>query len=736
MTITDNEQTLVSLERVNDGLEAGPTSAVFRVRQTAATAEPTVVALVVTGTAESGADFQAFSGPATIAAGQTSTTINVSILDDALLEGDESIIVTLQQITSGSSQLAIDASADQVTLNIEDNDTATVSLAGGSVVEGQTGQLTLTQSAASPETTVITYEVAGTASSGTDFQQLGGSVTIPAGATTASIDVSTLQDALVESDETIQITLISASGSSQVSLNPTASSATLTLTDDDAAQVSLVAVRDAEESGSVVGEFQVRLSTASDSDTTVRYIVTGSATAGTDYIALSGSVTLAAGETTATIMVAAIDDALSEGSENIALTLSQVDGDEDITLNAELSQAAIEIIDDETPSVRVEAVQDAGEPQGVGRFRISQTLMSPNPTVIRYQMGGVAIAGTDYVALGGQATIPAGETSVLLDVAAIDDDRAEGAESVTITLIEIVSDDNTLEIDAQGDFAELDILDNETGLLRLTASTLTLEEDTTDAFFTITQDGVTDSDTVVSLQVFGSATAGEDYQTLPTEATIVAGQTSVMIPLVMIDDTLVEMQESIELTLAGIVSGSIVLAIDDTADEVTTVINDNDSATVSLGAISDTIEGGAAGAFEIVLSQPSSTDTVVTYTLNGSADSSDYSPLSGEATIPAGANSTSVVLQPVDDSVVESSEFVSIVLSGIVSPNPNITLDATSSSGQLVIEDNDSALVAVVSDNGGRESGQPVRFIVSLDRAELQRHDDHLRVDGHGDAWR
>ena len=72
------------------------------------------------------------------------------------------------------------------------------------------------------------------------------------------------------------------------------------------------------------GQFTVTLSKVSDTDTVVAYTVTGDATPGSDYTALSGTVTIAAGLTTATIDVSLLDDSLLEDHETVTVTLSSI----------------------------------------------------------------------------------------------------------------------------------------------------------------------------------------------------------------------------------------------------------------------------------------------------------------------------------------------------------------------------------------------------------------------------
>ncbi|RYE11811.1 MAG: hypothetical protein EOP51_32570, partial [Sphingobacteriales bacterium] len=82
----------------------------------------------------------------------------------------------------------------------------------------------------------------------------------------------------------------------------------------------------------------------------------------------------------------------------------------------------------------VASTPNASEPSTGGAFTISIQNASTNATVVSYTVSGSALAGTDYTALTGTATIPAGSTSVVVPVNVIDDQIVEGTETVIVTL--------------------------------------------------------------------------------------------------------------------------------------------------------------------------------------------------------------------------------------------------------------------------------------------------------------
>jgi len=93
--------------------------------------------------------------------------------------------------------------------------------------------------------TNVTFTVGGTATSGTDFSTLGTSFTFLANTNFATITTNVLGDNLVETDETVIVTL---TGTNNVGVTIGATDeATITITDDDTAELSIVATTQASE---------------------------------------------------------------------------------------------------------------------------------------------------------------------------------------------------------------------------------------------------------------------------------------------------------------------------------------------------------------------------------------------------------------------------------------------------------------------------------------------------------
>jgi len=188
---------------------SGTTDFTFTVSRTGSTVGNVDVTYAVGGKAVSAADFGGVlpTGTVTIADGATSTIVTIPVSADLLVEPNETFTVTL----SAPNGNVISGAVASTTATIIDDDTATVSLAkfadGVETAIPTNALFRVTQTAAASVDTVISYSVGGTASSGTDFTPLSGSVTIPSGQTTADISVAVLDEHVVEPNETVSITL-------------------------------------------------------------------------------------------------------------------------------------------------------------------------------------------------------------------------------------------------------------------------------------------------------------------------------------------------------------------------------------------------------------------------------------------------------------------------------------------------------------------------------------------------
>lgn len=193
-----------------------------------------------------------------------------------------------------------------------------------SVTEGNAGtvSLTFTVSLASASTKTVTVNYAtsdGTAKAGSDYQAASGQVTFAPGETAKTFTVLVNGDTLNEADETFFVNL---SGASNAWIGSRGMG--MIVNDDPLPTLSINDVQKLEgNSGTTDFVFTVSLSAPSGQTVTVNYSTgSGTATAGSDYQAQSGTLTFKPGETSKTITILVYGDKSKESDETFFVNLS------------------------------------------------------------------------------------------------------------------------------------------------------------------------------------------------------------------------------------------------------------------------------------------------------------------------------------------------------------------------------------------------------------------------------
>jgi hypothetical protein len=276
--------------------------------------------------ATAGADYTAVSGTLTIPAGQTTGTIRVPVTGDRIGEADETFSLGLRNpaFVSFANSLA------RGTIIDDEPDVYINNYPYIEVTEGNTGtksvnfDLVLSQASDAPVT--VTFATAdGSALAGSDYQGKSGTVTFAAGQTTQTVTILVNGDVLAENLEYFSLNLTSASGASVIG-----NSGFVYILDDDAPPA--ISIGDASivegNSGTKLMVFTVSLSQPSGVGVSVNF-ATANGTARTsdnDYVAQSGSLYFAPGETSKTIEIVIKGDTRKEKNESFYVKLSGAQG--------------------------------------------------------------------------------------------------------------------------------------------------------------------------------------------------------------------------------------------------------------------------------------------------------------------------------------------------------------------------------------------------------------------------
>ncbi len=484
-----SRQLSINSVTVNEG--AGV--AVFKITLDSPSTQPVTVSYGTangTATGLGQADFSPTSGKVTFLPGETSKLISVPITNDNVYEGRETFSVTLSDpVNAGISQgvgtgtIADDGTGDGGTK--DDDRPAVQSISSPTTAEG--GNLDFKLVLSHPSTTPTQLDVKLTAGStnpadlskdigvvkvsfdgGVSFDTVvtidpvTGKATIVVPANTPAdqvvVRVPTQSDNLTEPTESVQL-----SASTPINTAPVVATGLIT----DANGQPTLKLSGPVDVNEAAGEltYTVTLSNPSSTDVTVQYSTAngvasstvGSATAGQDYTAQSGTITILAGQTTATIKVPVLNDTTYEGAEAFQVKLSNPTG---ATITT--GSVTTTIHDDGTgdlPGAPANAPKDDDRPvitvtdgQAIEGQPVVFTVTLSQPSAAAQTLAlslkpGSAQAVSDYPGTievsydggnkwdpveAGRVQVPANVTSVLVRVPTVNDTVTETSETFTL----------------------------------------------------------------------------------------------------------------------------------------------------------------------------------------------------------------------------------------------------------------------------------------------------------------
>ena len=696
-----------------DGEGAG-TSMVVKLERNNTSLESTVTVNITGGTATGGGvdyDSSNFPLPVVFAPGVSDVEVPISIIQDNLVELDETITFDVVAVTNASI-----GDQDTATLTItNEEDTAAFTIDDQAVNEAA-GTMTFTVSLSNPIDTDVIVDVDYTdvTTNASDFVHTADSVTFIAQSTTPQeVTIAITDDNIVESTESFIASLSTATalGGRNVDLSDTGVG---TIINDDSVTVSIANVTETEGDDLV---FDVTLSGEVDVDTVITYSTAdGSATtADSDYIGqIAETLTITAGETNGTITVATTADNKVEADETLSVNLTSVAASgRDVTVLAGTGTGTIQNDDSATISIVDLTVTEGGNLA----FDITLSGEVDVNTVITYSTedGLATTADSDYTAQTAQTlTIAAGETSGTITVVTTDDDKVEADETLGVTLTDVAAGGRDVTFsDGRVTLTGVGTVTNDDSATVSIADAAVIEGG--DLVFNVTLTEAVDVGTVITYSTAdGSATTADSDYTgqIGQLLTIAAGQTSGTITVATTTDVQSEPNETLSVTLTGVAaSGRDVTILDGTGQGT---IQNDDSSTVSVGDVTAT-EGGNLE-FEVTLSQAVDVDAEITYsTADSSATTidSDYTGQTGQPlTIPAGQTSGTITIATTADAKVEPDEILIVNLTGVTAGGRDVTiLDGT---GEGTIQ-NDDVATLTINDVSSSEDGS-FTFTITSDK--------------------
>ncbi len=694
----------------------------FQIVLTSPSGTDTTIQILVdqsVSTAMANIDRSPVDGTIVIPAGQTVANIDVDIVDDILVEGDELLKIDIVSVSDGAS---INPSSASSTLIVKDDDFATLTINDVSVEEGQGLNFTIS----SDRVVEYDYNVEvsfqnGTAQGGPpplngaeDFNNTTQTITFLSGSISQNFTVETANDIVVENNETFTVNL------SADNPNVDASNTAIgTIEDNDFGNITIEDITEPEGNRM---RFRVTNNVLVPNSFTVTVnFVDVTATGGNiDYDSAQQILNFdgSAGQVR-NVDVNTNNDNLVEGTETFTVTLTSSDSIVD-----DSDTATGTIIDDDVFRASITATDatatEANPVTDTGTFTVSLDAVNNtgSPVTVNYSVTGSAVPGTDYAALTGSVQIANGEQTNTILVTPINDAIVENTETVVVELTAGTGYDLG---DLGSRSATISIIDTDTFIATVVATTATANENPiSNGTFTVDLGSVntTGAPVTVNYTVTGTATPGSDYSTLSGTVQIANGQRTNTITVMPINDTMVENNESVIVTL----SSGTRYTVGTPGNATVTIVSDDvlvASITATDATAAESSASNQTGLFTISLNATNTTGNPITinYTLSGSAlNGTDFTSINPNSiVIPSGQQSATISIAPIDDQIQEGLENVIITLG----PGTGYVLGTTASRTATVnIADNDQASLSVsnVTVNEDLASGE-LMFNVILDIA-------------------
>ncbi|WP_460080817.1 retention module-containing protein [Pseudomonas sp. H3_H05] len=340
----------------------------------------------------------------TIAAGQTTGTVNVETPANDVYNNGSTVSTTITGATSGNFENLVPSTAPAVTTITDSADTTGLTLsASETITEG--GQITYTATLTNPAQTPVTVTLSN-----------GSVITIAAGQTTGTVNVDTPANDVYNNGSTVSTTITGATGGNFENLVPSTAPAVTTITDSvDTTTVTLTATPTVNENGTIT-----YTATLTDADGKPVTAQNGPVTVTLD----SGkTITIAAGASSGVLDVAVGND-VYQGPTTVTESIASASGGnlEAIAPNTAPVSTVVNDVND-TTTVTLTATPTVNEN---GTITYTATLTGADGKPVTAQNGPVTVT----LESGKTITIAAGASSGVLDVA-VGNDVYQGPTTVT-----------------------------------------------------------------------------------------------------------------------------------------------------------------------------------------------------------------------------------------------------------------------------------------------------------------
>lgn len=492
----------------------------------------------VTGTAVQGADYIITSSPVIINPGEQTTVIFITLINDYVAEGDETLFIGIDppiNATKGPQNIHMVTILDPPYVTF----TTVSSIKSESTT---TTALMIELSKGSSQDVTVPIVSAGTATWGEfgDYQTVPNPVVINSGSLTSLLTITIHNDLIDEDDE---IAVLGLGSPINALLGAIPIHMMTIVDDDDPPEVSFFT------SGQVVSEeigtftTSLTLTEVSAKTISVPYTISGT-TIPADYVIHNPSpLIFPPGTKTVDINMSILEGDGWEVDETLILTLQT-------PVNAVVGSPGVQTIIITESSAAPSVYYASSSQSTVEGDRILAVLVQMSnawsaDVIVPYTISGNASVGDDYLVSASPLVIPVGYTQGSIQVQINDDVLDEDDELVVITMGDIVEG-----IKSSPNVHTIQIVDNDSPPeVNFIGSHVDSVEDGEAISISVNLSLTSVHDVSIPLVLSGSASQGADYTISTSTLVIPAGNSSGSIVISFVDDSLYDPDENIVIDL-------------------------------------------------------------------------------------------------------------------------------------------------------------------------------------------
>ncbi|NOS72912.1 MAG: hypothetical protein HOP33_23685 [Verrucomicrobia bacterium] len=691
VTILDDESNISFTNVAYTATETGLKATINLVRNGARITSVAVSYSTVDGTATSTNDYRGTNNSVVFFPPNVGfKTITIPIVNDTIVDSNETFSVFLHSPTGGVTLGTI----TNTTVTIKEDDAGGVisfTVTNFSITEvGPAAKILLARTGGKAGAVTVNLSSAdGTATAGLDYTSINTNVTFNAGELAKTILVPVANDSLDETNETVLLALSNPTGGASIGSK---SNAVLTILDDDVGgtlSLSSATYTTNENGGAFIVTVNRTIGKASAAGVSFSTF-DGTALGGEDYGATDGILTFGSNEVSKVITIGITNDTVAEGNEAFSFRIFNPTGGAILGAN---TNATLTIRDDESSVSFTNASYSVGESGPVVNVNVVREGALITQVGVAFSTAdGEATSTNDYRGTNGFIVFPPNVGFKTITIPIANDTIVEGNETFSIFLHSPTG--GVQFATGLGHFTNtvVTITNNDSGGIINFKATAFSTNESNNAIITITRtNGVASGVSVTFSAEGGSASSPSDYAAGSQTVTFAANQTSTNVVVTIINDTLDETNETVNLFLGNVQGGGTLGVV---SNAVLTILDNDSGGTIQFSSLSYATNEGAGIILATVIRTNglASGVTVDFLTQNGTASAeSDYTNTTGTLTFNAGETNKTVTVGIIDDILPDGNKNFSLSLTNptggaVLGVRSNATMNITDDENSVVIE--------------------------------------------------